>query len=232
MRSLGLDPSLLSYGWTIYDDEAEGLGKIVSSGHPKTLSTTVPVARYVHFRQTILDLLSRFKVDVVGLESPAYGGGEFSERHFGLMMFSSEAVFEKRKDFVLYDPSTVKYLATGSNRAQKSDMIRHAQLELKTTRSLQADEVDAYHVAKFALRFYQLKLGLLAPEDLTDPEKRVFLLRTKRRKTKFGIRTKRTAQIFRENNRYFMFSKVPEKITSLPEKDEVDPSLLSWIESF
>lgn len=230
MRSLGLDPSLLSYGWVIYDSRATGIDKIVASGTVRTESTTVPVARYIQFRELVADLLSRFKVDVVGLESPAYGGGAFSERHFGLMLYSSEAIFEKRKDLVLYDPSTVKYLATGNNLAMKSDMLRHAQIELITTHSIQNDVVDAYFVAKFATRMYMLKLGLISPEDLTKQELRVFLQRTKKTKGILGIRTKRTAQIFRENNRYYMFSKIPAGVTALPEKDAVHPELLEWLE--
>lgn len=230
MRAAGFDPSLSSYGWTVYDDEASGLEQIVASGHVATKSTTVPVARYCHFRSVVQDILSRFNVDVVGLESPAYGGGAFSERHFGLMMFSMESIFAHRKDLVLYDPSTVKYIATGNNQASKSDMIRQAQIELKTTKSLQSDEVDAYHVAKHALRFYKLKNGLIRPEDLTKEERRVFLERTKKSKGTFG-KLKRTAQIFRENNRYFMFSKVPEGETLLPKKDQVNQDLLKWLEN-
>lgn len=230
MRSLGLDPSLLSYGWSVYDSEATGVDKIVASGTIRTLSTTVPVARYMHFRSVVADLLGRFRVDVVGLESPAYGGGAFSERHFGLMMFSSESIFEKRKDLVLFDPSTLKYLATGDNQASKSDMLRAAQIDMMTTQSIQNDIVDAYFVAKFSTRFYMLKLGSLSPEDLTKEERRVFLERTKKTKGVLGVRTKRTAAIFRENNRYFMFSKVPQGSTALPMKDDIREDLIDWLE--
>lgn len=230
MRSAGFDPSLTSYGWAIYDSEAEGINKKVASGHVKTVPTTVPVARYCHFRSLVFDILNRFNVSVVGIESPAYGGGEFSERHFGLMMFSMEAVFEKRKDLVLYDPSTVKFLTTGNSKASKTDMIRQAQIDMMSTQNYQADEIDAFHVAKFASRFYQLKLGLITPNDLTPEEKRTFIQRSKKVKGILGSRIKRTAHIFRENNRFFMFSKIPKGGTGLPDKDKIDQDILDWLE--
>lgn len=229
MRALGLDPSLLSYGYVIYDSEAVGINKIVVSGHMKTAPTMVPVSRYVQFRSLVSDLLSRYKVDVVGLESPAYGGGEFSERHFGLMMFSSEAIFEHRKDLILYDPSTLKYLATGSSRADKTDMLKHAQIDMLTSKIIQNDEVDAYHVARFATRLYMLKNGTLSPDDLVPEERRVFLERTKKTKGLLGVRIKRTAHLFRENNRYYMFSKIPHGSVNLPEKDKIDNNVVDWL---
>lgn len=230
MRSLGLDPSLRSYGWVIYDSDLVGIDRVVASGHAGTDTTMVPVARYAMFRSLVKDLLSRFRVDLVGLESPAYGGGEFSERHFALMMFSSEAVFEARKDMVLYDPSTVKYLSTGNNQADKSDMQRYAQIMLKTTGNMGSDEIDALWVAHHAVRMYQLKNGIIGPEDLSKEEKRVFLQRTKKRKNAIGTIIKRTSHLFRENNRYFMYSKVPQGSILLPPKDEIREDIKNWLD--
>lgn len=230
MRCLGLDPSLRSYGYVLFDSDLTGLNKIVASGHEGTDTTMVPVTRYIQFRNLVADLLSRFHVDLVGLESPAYGGGEFSERHFALMMFSSEAVFEARKDMILYDPSTVKYLSTGSNQADKAEMQRHAQIMLKSTGNMNADEIDAFWVAHHAVRMYQLKTGIIGPEDLTKEEKRVFLQRVKKRKTSIGTVIKRTSHLFRENNRYFMYSKVPKDSILLPPKDEIREDIKNWLD--
>lgn len=233
MRALGLDPSLRAYGWCVYDSSAkEPRGRRVASGHEATLSTTVPSARFMHFRALVKDLLRRYRVDVVGLESPAYGGGYFSENHFGLMMFSREAVFEARKDLVLYDPTTLKYLTGHGSKASKQDMQRFVQLDTMDPAPIQNDEADAYCVGRFTVRFMEVRSGLLGPEALTAQEKRVFLQRTRKRKLALGgTVTKKTAHVFRENSRFFEFSRVPAGETSLPDKSSINPELLEWLDS-
>jgi Holliday junction resolvasome RuvABC endonuclease subunit len=233
MRALGLDPSLRAYGWCIFDSEASSKRKRrVISGHEKTLPTTVLEVRFVHFRSLVTDLLRRFSVDVVGLESPAYGGGHFSENHFGLMMYSREAVFEARKDLVLFDPTTLKYLTGRGSQASKQDMQRFVQLETMNPNPIQNDEADAFCAARFATRFMQVREGLLDPDDLSKFEKRVFLQRTRKVKRVLGGSvTKRTAHVFRENSRFFAYSKVPQGDVDLPDKDAINPDLLKWLES-
>ena len=233
MRALGLDPSLRAYGWCVYDSDAEEpRGRRVMSGHEATLSSTVPSARFMHVRALVKDLLRRFRVDVVGIESPAYGGGAFSENHFGLMMYSREAVFESRTDLVLYDPTTVKYLTGCGSSASKQDMQRHVQLDTMDPAPIQNDEADAYIVGRFAVRFMQVRSGALKPGDLTAQEKRVFLQRTRKRKLALGgTVTKKTAQVFRENSRFYEFSRVPPGDTSLPDKSSINPKLLEWLDS-
>ena len=229
MRALGIDPSLLSYGWAVIDSLAIGKKRLIASGHEGTLKSIVPVARYIHFRSLVADLLKRYKVDLVGLESPAYGGGEYSERHFGLMMFSLEAVFEKRKDCVLFDPATIKFL-TGKGKADKQDIQRYVQLDQMNPNPMQSDEADAYCIAKFATRFMELRQGIIQPCDLTENEKRVFLKREKKIQYSTGIKiTKKTAMIFRENNRFFRFSQIPKGNIKLPNQDQIRPEILKWL---
>jgi Holliday junction resolvasome RuvABC endonuclease subunit len=221
----------LSYGWAIYDSSAIGKRKLVTSGHEGTLRSVVPVARYIHFRSLVADLLKRYKVDLVGLESPAYGGGEYSERHFGLMMFSLEAIFEKRKDCVLFDPATVKFL-TGKGSADKQDIQRFVQLDQMNPDPMQSDEADAYCVAKFTTRFMELRNGIIQPDDLTDNESQVFLKRKRKVKYSIGTKvTKKTAMIFRENNRFFRFSQIPKGSIKLPNKDQIHPDITHWLEN-
>ena len=230
MRALGLDPSLRSYGWCIYDGNASKPRKRrVASGHEATLSTTVPVARFSHFRALVGDLLRRFDVDVVGLESPAYGGGHFSEIHFGLMMYSREAVFAARKDLVLYDPTTLKYLTGFGASASKQDMQKYVQLDTMDPVVINNDEADAYCVGHFATRFMMIRSGDLDPSSISKQEKRVFLSRTKTVKTVRGKVRRRSAHVFRENSRFFEFSKVPPGSVNLPDKDAIDPTLLTWL---
>lgn len=231
MRILGLDPSLNSYGWAIYDSDAKKPAeRRVISGHEGTLKTTVPVARFMQFRALVWDLLRRFKVDGVGIESPAYDGGPFSERHFGLMMYSLEAIFEYRKDCVMFDPATLKYLVKKGD-ADKSDMQRFVQLNTMNPDVINGDEADAYCVGYFVARFFGLRDGVIAPDELTDHERRVFLERGKKIKRGDKKIVKRTAHIFRENSRYFAFSQIPKGSVSLPDKSQINPSLLSWLES-
>lgn len=231
MLSLGIDPSLRSYGWCIYDDERKGRFKLVESGHTGTFASEVPVTRYMHFRSYVKDLLNKWDVKVVGIESPAYGGGPFSERHFSLMMFSLEAIFEKRIDVVLFDPTTLKLLATGKGNADKADMQNAAKIHRNCPDIIQSDECDAYHVARFAHRFHMLKNGNLNPKILSKNEKNIFLERSKKRKTALGVVEKRTAHLFRENSRFFEFSRVPQGSIDLPEKNMVDPALLEYLEN-
>ena len=61
MITLGLDPSLTAFGWSINDSEASGLARRVASGHEETLPTTVPVARFIHYRSMVKRLLNTFE---------------------------------------------------------------------------------------------------------------------------------------------------------------------------
>jgi len=232
MISIGFDPSLRSYGWAVINTDAiRPSDKLIASGHEGTLASIVPVVRFIHFRTLVASLLKRFNVDVVGIESPAYGGGAFSERHYGLMLYSLEAIFEARKDCVLFDPATLKFLV-GKGSATKTDVQRYVQLDTMNTKVINNDEADSYCIAKFASRFVDTKIGRIRPEDLTASERRVFVERTRKIKTTSGEKiTKRIAHIFRENNRYFEFSRVPIGNIDLPEKAKINAELLSWLES-
>lgn len=234
MRALGLDPSLSSFGWCVYDSGAElRPRRLVASGHEGTLNDLVPVARFMHCRSMVESLLRRFHVDVVGIESPAYDAGPFQTTHFGLMMFSLEAVFEARKDCVLFDPSTLKVLATGKRSADKSDMQRAVQLDRMSTDMVQSDESDAYHVSRFAGRFMELRKGIVLPDDLSQHEQQVFLKRAKKTATKKAPSkpVRRVAHVFRENSRFYEYSRVPQGSVQLPNRSEIRPELLEWLTS-
>jgi|WetSurMetagenome_2_1015567.scaffolds.fasta_scaffold109788_2 Holliday junction resolvasome RuvABC endonuclease subunit len=228
MRSLGLDPSLTGYGWCIYDSDATlGSHRLVISGHEGTLKGTIPVTRFIHFRSMVADLLTRFRVDVVGIETPVFNSGPFMTDHFGLMMFSLEAIFNARKDCVLFDPTTLKLLSTGKSDASKQDMQKAVQLDRMTTDLVQSDESDAYMIARFASRFMMLKNCTISPDELDENEQQIFLRRSKKKNG--GI--KHTAQIFRENSRFYEFSRVPKGSINLPKKSDINQGLLEWLEA-
>ncbi len=236
MRVLGLDPSLSAYGWAVHDDERTGRLRRVASGHEGTLPSTVPVARFMHFRALVAFLLKRYKVDLVGLESPAYQAGPFQRIHFGLMMYSSEAIFEKRLDLVLYDPATLKLLAKGDPAKRKGsmskmDMQHKVQLDTMDPSPIDNNEADAYLVALYAARFKRLRDGTIDPALLEPSERQVFLERTRRVKTAAGMVTKKIAHVFRENSRFFTFSKIPIGDISLPEKSAIRPEVLEFLDS-
>lgn len=230
MLTLGLDPSLRAYGWCVYDSRATPRMRRIASGHEGTLPLTVPVARFMHFRSLVADLLRRFDVEAVGIESPAYDGGPFSEQHYGLMMFSLEAVFDRRRDCVLFDPTTLKYLI-GKSTLAKSDIQRYVQLDTMSSSVIDNNEADAFCIAKFAARFSEIRNGILTPEELSKNETAVFLTRSKKRKRTDGsLVVRKTAHIFRENSRFFQFSRVPPGSVSLPDKSGMDKSLVDWLE--
>jgi len=231
MRALGLDPSLTSFGWCVYDSSAPtGPRKLVASGHEGTLNDLVPVARFMHARSLVESLLRRYKVDVVGIESPAYDGGPFQTAHFGLMMFAMEPVFERRKDLVLFDPTTLKFVSAGKSDASKADMQKAVQLDRMSPDLVQSDESDAYLVAKNAARFKMLWAGELSPDDLTPLEQRVFLQRMRQPSKSSKRPAKRVAHVFRQNSRFFELSKVPPGSVTLPQKSDIPPELLRFLE--
>ena len=232
MRALGLDPSLSAFGWCVYDSAAElRPRRLVASGHEGTLSDLVPVARFIHARSMVESLLRRFDVDVVGIETPAFDGGPFTTTHYGLMMFAMEPIFERRKDCVLFDPTTLKLVSTGKSAASKADMQKAVQIDRMSTEMVQSDESDAYHVAKSAARFLMLWKGELTPEALTEHEQRVFLKRVKKPTKASRAPVRKMAHVFRQNSRFFEYSRVPAGSVSLPNRSEIRPELLEWLVS-
>jgi len=234
--TLGLDPSLRRYGWAVHDSSATGRARRVASGHEGTLSDLVPVARFLHFQSLVDDLLARFpRVEAVGIESPAYEAGPFQTIHFGLMMFSQVPVFDRRRGLVLYDPTTLKYLAKEDPSRRKgsmgkADMQRQVQLDTMDTRVIDNNEADAYLVAKYAARFMEMRAGAVRPEDLTPSERAVFLGRVRKVKTAAGTRTKKVAHAFRENSRFFDFGRVPEGSVRLPQKAAISQDLTRFLD--
>ena len=190
----------------------------------------------MHFRALVRSLVERFDPDAVGIESPAYQAGPFQRIHFGLMMFSLEAVFERRKDCVLFDPATLKLLAKGDPKKRrgsmsKLDMQRQVQLDTMDVSVIDNNEADAYLVALYAARFAMLKSGAIPPSALTPSETSVFLTRARRVKTVKGTVTKRVAHVFRENSRHFQFSEVPPGRVDLPSKSSIPKDIVDYLDS-
>jgi Holliday junction resolvasome RuvABC endonuclease subunit len=215
MITLGLDPSLSGFGWCVHDSSKLGAERIVQSGVYSTPEKTLWVTRYTELRDHVALLLDRYLIiENVGVESVAYGE-LWSEGAFGLFLMVNEAILSRRKDVVFFDPSTVKMLAKGDPRVRrgkmgKGDMVDAAKAE--TGRRLNHNVADAYHVARSAARFWMLFHGQITEEDLLPAELHAFTrIHTFVRGKRAGQTVKHGA-IFKENQRFFRFSKYqPEK---------------------
>jgi hypothetical protein len=213
MITLGLDPSLTGFGWCIHDSTALGAQRIVHSGLFKTSSKALFIKRYADMRENVSGILRQHpNIEAVGVESPPFGE-LWSEGLYGLFLYVNEAIWMARKDVVFFDPGTVKMLAKQNPKVVKgkmfkSDMVEAARAE--TGRSLNHNVADAYHIGKFAARFWTLLAGGIAESDLTPAEYQAFA------KIHTFVRGKRKGQtvqlgaMFKENQRFFRYSKWSE----------------------
>lgn len=233
MISFGIDPSLTAFGVAILNTEAIGLSRRVHSEHIGTPASVVPTARYSHYRSLVKKILSSYQPSVVGVESPVLDSSSFSYVHYTLMMYALEAIFDARIDCVLFDPSTLKYLTRGNKSKRglmtKLDMQRFVQLDTMDSNIIDDNEADAYCLAYFAARFADLFNGKIKPEDLNENEFHTFLGKTKKVKTLKGTKIKKTAHIFRENNRFFQFSKISRGMIDLPDKSDINQSIIEFM---
>lgn len=215
MITLGLDPSLNGFGWCVHDSSAVGAGRVIQSGVFATSPKTMWVKRYVDLREEVRRVLDRYLIiEAVGVESPPFGE-LWSEGLYGLFLMVNEAIWSRRRDVVYFDPGTLKMLVKQDPRVRrgkmfKSDMVDAAKAE--TGKTLNHNVADAYHVARFAARFWMFFKGAIDESDLTPSEFQSFT------KIHTFVRGKRKGQtvkygtIFKENQRFFRFSQYqPER---------------------
>lgn len=213
MITLGLDPSLTGFGWCIHNSSVVGPGRIIRKGREVTTAREIFVCRYVKFREFVGKLLDEHpEVEAVGVESPVFGA-TWSSGAYALFVMVNEAVFSRRKDVVYFDPSTVKSLAKMDPKMRKgtmhkSDMVNAARADSGFKGRFNHDEADAYHVARFAARFWELDRGLITESDLIPSELHTFLRTHTYKKGKRAGQTSKDGTAFRENERFFRFSLV------------------------
>ena len=110
MITLGLDPSLTSLGWCIHRSDVVGPERVMAKGTIGTSAKRVFVWRYMHFRESLLNLLDAYpSIEGVGVESPPFGEGWRAELH-SLFVYVNEAMFLRRRNVVYFDPARVKLL--------------------------------------------------------------------------------------------------------------------------
>lgn len=223
MLSLGLDPSMTGFGWCVHDTDAVGRARVVKKGRWKTSSKDIFLCRYLYLRDSIGALLDEIpEIQIVGVESPPFGE-QWSEGLYGLFLYVNEAVYLRRRDVVYFDPLTVKLLAKEDpalrrGKMFKADMVAMAKADTGIAR-WNADEADAYHIARFSARFLLLLDGLIDEDVLLPSEKHVFLRQRvisaggkttiiRSKVSKIEGKTQGLGTMFRENDRFFRFSKL------------------------
>lgn len=211
MITLGLDPSLTGFGWCIIDSsKPASQGRVVAKGVFKTPSSRVFIWRYMYLRAAVGEVMDAYpEIENLGVESPPFGE-QFSEGLYGLFLYVNEAIFIRRKDVVYFDPSTVKSMAKmdpsiRKGTMDKRDMIDAAKVDSGVSR-WNHNEADAYIVARSAARFWEFIDGYLKEDELTPAEHHAFLHKHTFKKGRRAGRTVKRGLVFREEDRFFLFS--------------------------
>jgi len=212
MIVLGCDPSLTGFGWCVHDSQALGLDRVLAKGRWSTTSSEIWVERYVALRGHLITLFhSMPQIEKVGVESPPFGE-QSSELLYALFLMVNEAVWMNRRDVVYFDPVTVKMLtkvdpSLRKGKMHKSDMIEAAKADTGI-KKWNADEADAYHVARFSARFWELHAGVISLDDLSPAEHRAFAREHTFTRGERAGETVRYGALFKEGKRFYLFSKL------------------------
>ncbi len=233
MISIGIDPSLRGFGWAIHDSEKEGRSRLVKSGHEYIDSKIVPVVRYMLAQNIVRRLVERYRPECAGIESPAYNAGPFQTIHHTLMMFCLVPIFENRIDCALFDPETLKNIVKGKENIKivmdKTEMQRMVKIDTKSSIPINDNEADAYLLAKHSCRLFKVMDGNIEISELSETELKYFITKSKKVKTKKGTKVKKTGHVFKENLRFFKFSKVPAGDICLPDKSDVNLDIVNFL---
>lgn len=201
---------MTAFGWCVHDSTQVGPARVVDRGLFSTSAKSVFVQRYKDLRHSVGDLIERFpQVEAVGVESPAFGE-QWSEGMYALFTHVNEAIYDLRKDVVYFDPQTVKALVKQNPKLRKgkmfkSDMVDAAKADTGLKR-FNHNEADAYHVARFAARFWELDRGVIQETDLTPAEHHTFLRTHTYKRGKRAGQTVKDGTLFREGDRFYRFS--------------------------
>ena len=215
MITLGLDPSLTGFGWCVHDSDALGPSRVVARGRFATSSKAIFVQRYIELRESVGRVLDEHPaIAAVGVESPPFGE-QYSEGLYALFMMVNEAIYVRRRDVVYFDPGTLKMLAkedpdVRKGKMFKTDMVDAAKADTGIKGKFNHNEADAYHLARFAARFFGFVRGDILEADLTPAEHRSFarvhtFVRGKRKGE-----TVQMGAAFKEGQRFFRFSEIPK----------------------
>jgi hypothetical protein len=156
--------------------------------------------------------LQRLDVHRVGVEYPVFDE-LYSEGMYGLFLFTCEALRLEKRDVVFFSPMQIKaharlFLCRPAKwKMMKPDMVEASKADTGGKGSWNHNEADAYWVARTACRFWSLHDGLLSDTDLTAPEKQQFASIHTFTKGKKAGETEQRGILFREDERFFQWSK-------------------------
>lgn len=186
---------------------------MIDKGHFVTSPRAIFVQRYIELRESVAKVLDTYPgIQAVGVESPPFGE-QYSEGLYGLFLMVNEAIYTHRKDVVYFDPGSLKMLAkedptVRKGKMFKSDMVAAAKADTGIKGKFNHNEADAYHIARFAARFFEFLAGTIVEGDLTPSEHRAFArVHTFTRGKRKG-ETVRSGAAFKEGQRFFRFSEI------------------------
>lgn len=206
MDTIGLDPSLTSFGWAIY---TAGANTCLRSGVFKTRSTDLFVLRNKYMRESIEEVISESSIKFIAIEYPVFKE-TYSEGMYGLFLFSCEALYNAGVNVVFFDNSQVKaYSKRILNRPSgwlmnKSDIKEAIEvlMSIKRTSWKTSDESDALMIAYMGHRFW----SHMFDDDFEFFNKYEEKLFTEVKKHKDGSEKKRGIAL-RENERFFIWDR-------------------------
>jgi len=160
MRVLGIDPGTVRMGVGIL--EAHGAHHTLVSCDSFQLSKKLSLKEKLNeIRRHILDLIERYRPDVMALENIFFGKNVRTLVRIGEARASAMlAAAEKDIPVVEYPPARVKQAVSGNGRASKiqiQQMVRHL-LHLKTVPPV--DAADALAVALCHLQTSRVRIPL------------------------------------------------------------------------
>lgn len=209
---IGIDPSLTHVGWVLFDENKMGKESVLQAGVFKTSTADGLYAnRLIMQRERIRLLLSFYNIKFVAMEAPLLE--EWStELLYALHQFFHDVFLDLKIYMVYLQPSTVKkYAYPDKDPAEvtKHDMTHMALKELnRLGKRFSEHAADAYFIGKIGLKYYQwLFMKKFTDDDLSDAERNLFCGKhTFVKGIKKGF-TEYTGIIYRENERFYDYTK-------------------------
>lgn len=152
MRILALDQGLKT-GWASQDErggvECGTLKFEADRGESKGI-------RYLKFRNWLNQMLDSINPEVVVYEQTHHRGGYATEVGYAFTTRIQELCADRKIPFKATHTGTLKKFATGSGKADKSDMVREAKKNHPNQLIEEDDDIaDALHLLDYAKKEYQ-----------------------------------------------------------------------------
>ncbi len=216
MRILGLDPSLTNLGYVVLEEK-----EILEKGRLQTgTEHGLNIQRFLIQANSVGDLIRKYNIKYVAVEQPVFDAFS-SELLFALQQFLHLIYWSYGLKVVGFDPRRVKsYALPGfKGKIEKRDMVAAAKsiLGMDPKKRLANDVADAFWIATLGIKWWSFYEGIIKESDLTEQEHRIFLHQhTYTRGKKKGL-TEKNGILFRENELYYVYDKLPRPALNLGE---------------